>query len=53
MISDTLICENMKATTLDSLYRCLLTGEYEMKLDKNTIEKAAMALNEMLRLAEK
>ncbi len=53
MLSEELVCEDMKIITLESLYRCLKTGKHEMKLDKEVIEKAAKALNEMLRLAEK
>ncbi len=53
MLSDELVCNDMKITTLESIYRCLKTGEYEMKLDADIIKRAAKALNEMLRLAEK
>lgn len=53
MLSEELICEDMKITTLESVYRCLKDETYEMILEKDVIEKAAKALNEMLRLAEK
>ncbi len=53
ILSEQLVCEDMKITTLESVYRCLETETYEMTLDKEVIEKAAKALNEMLRLAEK
>lgn len=53
MLSEELVCRDMKVTTLESVYKCLKTGEYEMKLDQEIIEKASKALNEMLRLAAK
>ena len=53
ILSEQLVCEDMKITTLESVYRCLETETYDMTLDKEVIEKAAKALNEMLRLAEK
>ncbi|MBQ8164444.1 MAG: quinolinate synthase NadA [Clostridia bacterium] len=53
LLSEDLVCEDMKLTTLDSLYRCLLTGSYEMDLDEEIIQKASKALNRMIELASK
>ena len=53
LLSEDLVCEDMKLTTLKSLYRCLLTGTYEMDLDEDIIEKASKALNRMIDLASK
>jgi quinolinate synthase len=53
LLSEELICEDMKITTLESVYRCLKDETHEMILEKDVIENAAKALNEMLRLAEK
>lgn len=53
LLSDNLVCEDMKLITLESVYKCLKTGSYEMDLDEEIIEKAANALNRMLELASK
>ncbi len=51
LLSDELVCRDMKITTLDSLFKCLLTGEHEMKLPEDVIQKASKALNRMIELA--
>ncbi|MBE7064597.1 MAG: quinolinate synthase NadA [Ruminococcaceae bacterium] len=53
LLSENLVCEDMKLTTLESLYKCLSTGEHEMDLDEEIIEKASKALNRMIDLASK
>lgn len=52
MLSEKLVCEDMKLTTLESLYKCLATGEYEMILPEDIIEKASRALKRMIELAK-
>ncbi len=47
-----LVCPNMKMTTLESVRRCLLTGEYEMTLPADIMEKARTALQRMMELAK-
>lgn len=53
LLSENLVCEDMKITTLESLHRCLSTGDYEIDLDEEIIEKASKALNRMIDLASK
>lgn len=53
LLSENLVCEDMKLITLESLYKCLDTGSYEMELDEEIIEKASKALNRMIELASK
>ena len=53
LLSEKLVCEDMKLISLESLHRCLSTGSYEMDLDEEIIEKASKALNRMIELASK
>ncbi|RMF36458.1 MAG: quinolinate synthase NadA, partial [Chlorobiota bacterium] len=45
-------CPYMKLNTLDKLYRCLLTGEPEVRLDPDLIERARRPLERMLELSK-
>jgi quinolinate synthase len=50
-LSSSLICKNMKITTLPDVYQCLLgQGGEEIVLDDETIEKARHCIEEMIRL---
>lgn len=45
-------CPYMKLNTLEKLYRCLLTGEPEVRLDPDLIERARRPLERMLVLSK-
>ena len=44
------ICHEMKRITLEKIERCLLEEKYEIKLDKDIIEKAQKAIERMLEI---
>ncbi len=48
-----MICEGMKRTTIEDVYRCLNYEENEILLPEDVIEKAALALSNMIKLGEK
>lgn len=48
LLSQGLVCPNMKKTTLENVKNALLNNEYEMKLDAETVEKAKDSLDRML-----
>ncbi len=48
LLSQGLVCPNMKKTTLENVKNALLNNEYEMKLDSETVEKAKHSLDRML-----
>lgn len=51
ILSQKLICPNMKATTLVDVYNCLAgKGGEEIKLDEQTINDAKKCIDEMIRL---
>lgn len=52
LLTNHLVCPNMKKTTLESLYRCLKDECNEIVFDDEFIEKARHPLDEMLRLAK-
>jgi quinolinate synthase len=41
----------MKLNTLEKLYECLLTGEPQIRLDEDLIERARIPLERMLELS--
>lgn len=51
--SDRQICPNMKKITLDQVIRSLETGETEIRLEKEFMERAHAPLRQMLELAGK
>ncbi len=48
LMSPGLICPNMKKTSLQSVHDALFNKQYQINLDKDIIEKAAICLNRML-----
>jgi quinolinate synthase len=48
MMSQGLICPNMKKTSLQSVYNSLKNMEYKIELDDNMVEKARKSLDKML-----
>ena len=48
LMSPGLICPNMKKTSLQSVHDALLNKQYQINLDKDIIDKAAICLNRML-----
>jgi len=50
LLSQGLICPNMKKTTLESVYNALKEKKYEIKLDENIRLKAKKALDRMIRI---
>ena len=47
-LNDT-ICENMKLTTLNKVKNSLINQEFEVKVPKDTAEKAKVAIDRMLK----
>lgn len=52
LLSDKLICENMKRVTLEKVLSCLEKEDNEVILDKVTMEEALQAMDTMLELAK-
>lgn len=52
LANKTLVCPNMKKTTLTDLYNALLHNETKVELDEDTIKKANNALEKMLNLSK-
>ena len=52
LLSDRLICQNMKCNTLDDIYNSLLREEHEISLDKETSEKAMACINKMFEITQ-
>lgn len=50
MMSEELICPNMKKTTLKDVLNCLEKGEYEITVPKDVAERAKKALNRMMEM---
>ena len=50
MLSERLVCPDMKLTALKNVYDALDGGRLEIVLDAETITKAAKCINEMIRL---
>lgn len=46
-LGGSMVCPNMKKTSLESVYRSLNDMQYQMELDKETISKAAVCLERM------
>ena len=52
LMSQGLICPNMKKTSLQSVYDALNEMKYEIKIDEGIRIKAKMSLDRMLELSE-
>ena len=52
LLSDGLLCKSMKLISLEDVYKCLLNEEFEVTLDKDTMDKARVALDKMLELSK-
>jgi quinolinate synthase len=52
IMSEELICPNMKKTTLESIVSCLEKSEHEISVPQDVAEKAKKALNRMLELGK-
>lgn len=50
LISDRAVCSDMKLITLEKIRNCLRDGNGQVEVSKELIQKAALPLNEMLRL---
>ena len=52
LLSEKLVCQNMKWNTLDDIYNSLLREEHEIILDKETSEKAMACINKMFEITQ-
>lgn len=50
LLSDKLVCQNMKWNTLDDIYNSLLREEHEITLDSETSSKAMACINKMFEI---
>ncbi|AGC68573.1 quinolinate synthase A [Thermoclostridium stercorarium subsp. stercorarium DSM 8532] len=50
LLTQGLVCPNMKKTTVESVYNALKHGRYEIKLDEDIIRRARRSLDAMLRV---
>lgn len=50
LLSDRLVCPNMKKTTLEDVLECLETGRGEVTLDEDTMKMASQSLFRMLEI---
>lgn len=51
LLDKCLLCKSMKLISIEDVYKCLKNEEFEIKLDKDIIEKAQKSLNKMLELS--
>ena len=52
LLSEKLVCQNMKWNTLDDIYNSLLREEHEITLNKETSEKAVSCINRMFEITQ-
>jgi len=52
LLSEKLVCQNMKWNTLDDIYNSLLREEHEITLDRKTSEKAMACINKMFEITQ-
>jgi len=50
LLSDKLVCQNMKWNSLDDIYNALLREEHEITLDETTSKKAMDCINKMFEI---
>lgn len=51
LLSASLVCHNMKKTSLDDIYRVLSTGSNEISIDTEVLEGAKISLDKMMELS--
>ena len=51
LLSSKLLCVNMKKTRIDDVVNALEREQHEIILDKNTMDKARVSLERMLKMA--
>ena len=52
LLSEKLVCQNMKWNTLDDIYNSLLREEHEITLDEETSHKAMTCINKMFEVTQ-
>jgi quinolinate synthase len=52
LLSEKLVCQNMKWNTLDDIYNSLLREEHEITLDETTSQKAMACINKMFEITQ-
>ena len=52
LLSEKLVCQNMKWNTLDDIYNALIREEHEITLDEETSEKAMACINNMFKVMQ-
>ena len=52
LLSEKLVCQNMKWNTLDDIYNALLREEHEITLDRETSQKAMACINKMFEVTQ-
>lgn len=52
LLSEKLVCQNMKWNTLDDIYNSLLREEHEITLDETTSQKAMACINKMFEITK-
>lgn len=52
LIKENLLCESMKCTTLEDIYKALCEEKYEIKVDAKLSEKAHLCIDRMLGVSE-
>ena len=50
LLSEKLVCQNMKWNTLDDIYNALVREEHEITLDETTSQKAMACINKMFEI---
>ncbi len=52
LLSEKLVCQNMKWNTLDDIYNALVREEHEITLDEETSQKAMACINKMFEITQ-
>lgn len=51
-VKENLVCESMKCTTLEDIYKALVEEKYEINVDRALSEKALMCIDRMLEVSK-
>lgn len=51
-VKENLVCESMKCTTLEDIYKALLEEKYEINVDRALSEKALLCIDRMLEVSK-